>query len=112
MKLDTCRVIVFPTSHIYGADAAIFATSLIRAGSRSPATDGPRYLIRLMLPTVQTQISMISTLLDLLMGETQAPLPKPQWMVELCKKGVVIEVEIQSATHLLAVGRRGVAQQS
>jgi hypothetical protein len=61
----------------------------------------PRHLLRLALPTAQTQIS---TLLDPLTGETRAPPPKPQWMIELCEKGAVIEVEIQPATQSLAVG--------
>ena len=61
----------------------------------------PRHLLRLMLPTAQTQIS---TLLDPLTGETRAPPPKPQWMLELCEKGAVIEVEIQPATPSLAIG--------
>ena len=46
---------------------------------------------QLILLTAQTQIS---TLLDPLTGETQAPPPKPQWMLNLCDKGAVIEVEI------------------
>jgi hypothetical protein len=49
-----------------------------------------------MLLTVQMQFSI---LLDLLMGEMWALLPKPQWMVKLCEKGAVIEVEIQLAMH-------------
>ena len=61
----------------------------------------PRHLLRLVLPTAQTQIS---TLLDPLTGETRAPPPKPQWMLDLCEKGAVIEVEIQPATPSLAVG--------
>jgi hypothetical protein len=61
----------------------------------------PRHLLRLMLPTAQTQIS---TLLDPLTGETRAPPPKPQWMLELGEKGAVIEVEIQPATPSLGVG--------
>ena len=61
----------------------------------------PRHLLRLALPTAQTQIS---TLLDPLTGETRAPPPKPQWMLELCEKGAVIEVEIRPATQSLAVG--------
>jgi hypothetical protein len=61
----------------------------------------PRHLLRLVLPTAQTQIS---TLLDPLTGETRAPPPKPQWMLELCEKGAVIEVEIQPATQSLTVG--------
>ncbi|KAI9507671.1 hypothetical protein F5148DRAFT_1276110 [Russula earlei] len=48
----------------------------------------PRHLLRLMLPTAQTQIS---TLLDPLTGETRAPPPKPQWMLDLCENGAVIE---------------------
>ena len=60
----------------------------------------PRHLLRLILPTAQTQIS---TLLDPLTGETRAPPPKPQWMVDLCEKGAVIEVEIRPATQSLAV---------
>jgi hypothetical protein len=64
----------------------------------------PRHLLRLMLPTAQTQIS---TLLDPLTGETRAPPPKPQWMVELCEKGAVIEVEIQPTTQPLASGGGG-----
>jgi hypothetical protein len=55
----------------------------------------PRHLLRLILPTAQTQIS---TLLDPLTGETRAPPPKPQWMLDLCEKGAVIEVEIRPAT--------------
>jgi len=61
----------------------------------------PRHLLRLILPTAQTQIS---TLLDPLTGETRAPPPKPQWMLDLCEKGAVIEVEIRPATQSLAVG--------
>jgi len=61
----------------------------------------PRHLLRLALPTAQTQIS---TLLDPLTGETRAPPPKPQWMLELCERGAVIEVEIQPTTPSLAVG--------
>lgn len=61
----------------------------------------PRHLLRLALPTAQTQIS---TLLDPLTGETRAPPPKPEWMLELCDKGAVIEVEIRPATQSLAVG--------
>ena len=61
----------------------------------------PRHLLRLALPTAQTQIS---TLLDPLTGETRAPPPKPPWMLELCERGAVIEVEIQPATPSPAVG--------
>ena len=61
----------------------------------------PRHLLRLILPTAQTQIS---TLLDPLTGETRAPPPKPQWMVDLCEKGAVIEVEIRPAAQSVAVG--------
>jgi hypothetical protein len=62
----------------------------------------PRHLLRLILPTAQTQIS---TLLDPLTGETRAPPPKPQWMLDLCEKGAVIEVEIRPATtQSVAVG--------
>jgi hypothetical protein len=61
----------------------------------------PRHLLRLILPTAQTQIS---TLLDPLTGETRAPPPKPQWMLDLCEKGAVIEVEIRPAMQALAVG--------
>lgn len=60
----------------------------------------PRHLLRLILPTAQTQIS---TLLDPLTGETRAPPPKPQWMLDLCEKGAVIEVEIRPATQSPAV---------
>lgn len=65
----------------------------------------PRQLLRLMLPTAQTQIS---TLLDPLTGETRAPPPKPQWMLDLCEKGAVIEVEIRPATQSVAVKTRGI----
>ena len=61
----------------------------------------PRHLLRLMLPTAQTQIS---TLLDPLTGETRAPPPKPQWLLDLSEKGAVIEVEIRPATQLVAAG--------
>ena len=61
----------------------------------------PRHLLRLILPTAQTQIS---TLLDPLTGETRAPPPKPQWMLDLCEKGAVIEVEIRPAAQSVAVG--------
>jgi hypothetical protein len=61
----------------------------------------PRHLLRLILPTAQTQIS---TLLDPLTGETRAPPPKPQWMLDLCDKGAVIEVEIRPAAQSVAVG--------
>ena len=60
----------------------------------------PRHLLRLILPTAQTQIS---TLLDPLTGETRAPPPKPQWMLDLCEKGAVIEVEIRPGTQSAAV---------
>ena len=60
----------------------------------------PRQLLRLILPTAQTQIS---TLLDPLTGETRAPPPKPQWMLDLCEKGAVIEVEIRPAAQSIAV---------
>ena len=60
----------------------------------------PRHLLRLILPTAQTQIS---TLLDPLTGETRAPPPKPQWMLDLCEKGAVIEVEIRPAAQSVAV---------
>ncbi|KAF8273143.1 hypothetical protein EI94DRAFT_1769431 [Lactarius quietus] len=62
----------------------------------------PRHLLRLTLPTAQTQIS---TLLDPLTGETRAPPPKPQWLLDLSEKGAVIEVEIRPATQLVAAGR-------
>jgi len=61
----------------------------------------PRHLLRLTLPTAHTQIS---TLLDPLTGETRAPPPKPQWLVDLSEKGAVIEVEIRPATQLVAAG--------
>ena len=61
----------------------------------------PRHLLRLMLPTGHTQIS---TLLDPLTGETRAPPPKPQWLLDLSEKGAVIEVEIRPATQLVAAG--------
>jgi hypothetical protein len=61
----------------------------------------PRHLLRLILPTAQTQIS---TLLDPLTGETRAPPPKPQWMLDLCEKGAVIEVEIRPGAQSVAVG--------
>ncbi len=61
----------------------------------------PRHLLRLMLPTAHTQIS---TLLDPLTGETRAPPPKPQWLLDLSEKGAVIEVEIRPATQLVAAG--------
>ncbi|KAH9074795.1 hypothetical protein EDB83DRAFT_2353373 [Lactarius deliciosus] len=61
----------------------------------------PRHLLRLTLPTAQTQIS---TLLDPLTGETRAPPPKPQWLLDLSEKGAVIEVEILPATQLVAAG--------
>ncbi|KAN0126058.1 hypothetical protein V8E53_015145 [Lactarius tabidus] len=61
----------------------------------------PRHLLRLTLPTAQTQIS---TLLDPLTGETRAPPPKPQWLLDLSEKGAVIEVEIRPATQLVAAG--------
>ena len=61
----------------------------------------PRHLLRLILPTAQTQIS---TLLDPLTGETRAPPPKPQWMLDLCEKGAVIEVEIRPAAQTVAAG--------
>jgi hypothetical protein len=61
----------------------------------------PRHLLRLILPTAQTQIS---TLLDPLTGETRAPPPKPQWLLDLCEKGAVIEVEIRPAAQSIAVG--------
>jgi len=60
----------------------------------------PRHLLRLILPTAQTQIS---TLLDPLTGETRAPPPKPQWMLDLCERGAVIEVEIRPAMESLAL---------
>jgi hypothetical protein len=60
----------------------------------------PRHLLRLILPTAQIQIS---TLLDPLTGETRAPPPKPQWMLDLSEKGAVIEVEIRPATQSVAV---------
>ncbi|KAI9453398.1 hypothetical protein BJY52DRAFT_1189620 [Lactarius psammicola] len=61
----------------------------------------PRHLLRLTLPTAHTQIS---TLLDPLTGETRAPPPKPQWLLDLSEKGAVIEVEIRPATQLVAAG--------
>lgn len=61
----------------------------------------PRHLLRLILPTAQTQIS---TLLDPLTGETRAPPPKPQWLLDLCEKGAVIEVEIRPGAQSVAVG--------
>jgi hypothetical protein len=61
----------------------------------------PRHLLRLILPTAQTQIS---TLLDPLTGETRAPPPKPQWMLDLCETGAVIEVEIRPAAQSVAIG--------
>ncbi|KAH8996173.1 hypothetical protein EDB86DRAFT_3077315 [Lactarius hatsudake] len=61
----------------------------------------PRHLLRLTLPTAQTQIS---TLLDPLTGETRAPPPKPQWLLDLSEKGAVIEVEILPATQLVVAG--------
>jgi len=61
----------------------------------------PRHLLRLMLPTAQTQIS---TLLDPLTGETRAPPPKPQWLLDLCGTGAMIEVEIRPATQSLSSG--------
>jgi hypothetical protein len=61
----------------------------------------PRHLLRLILPTAQTQIS---TLLDPLTGETRAPPPKPQWLLDLCEKGAVIEVEIRPAAQSVDVG--------
>ncbi|KAH9167353.1 hypothetical protein EDB89DRAFT_1997760 [Lactarius sanguifluus] len=61
----------------------------------------PRHLLRLTLPTAQTQIS---TLLDPLTGETRAPPPKPQWLLDLSEKGAVIEVEILPVTQLVAAG--------
>ena len=61
----------------------------------------PRHLLRLILPTAQTQIS---TLLDPLTGETRAPPPKPQWMLDLCENGAVIEVEIRPAVQSIALG--------
>ena len=64
----------------------------------------PRHLLRLMLPTAQTQIS---TLLDPLTGETRAPPPKPAWMVDLSEKGAVIEVEIRPATQSVAAAGGG-----
>ncbi|KAI0272796.1 hypothetical protein BC834DRAFT_1025138 [Gloeopeniophorella convolvens] len=54
----------------------------------------PRHLLRLTLPTAQTQIA---TLLDPLTGETRAPPPKPAWLVELGERGAVVEVEIRPA---------------
>jgi hypothetical protein len=61
----------------------------------------PRHLLRLTLPTAHTQIS---TLLDPLTGETRAPPPKPQWLLDLSEKGAVIEVAIRPATQLVAAG--------
>ncbi|KAH9962619.1 hypothetical protein BC827DRAFT_1340953 [Russula dissimulans] len=63
----------------------------------------PRHLLRLMLPTAQTQIS---TLLDPLTGETRAPPPKPRWLVDLCETGAMIEVEIRPATQSLGGGKK------
>jgi hypothetical protein len=61
----------------------------------------PRHLLRLILPTAQTQIS---TLLDPLTGETRAPPPKPQWLLDLWERGAVIEVEIRPAAQSVTVG--------
>jgi hypothetical protein len=64
----------------------------------------PRHLLRLILPTAQTQIS---TLLDPLTGETRAPPPKPQWMLDLSERGALIEIEIRptATTHAQASGK-------
>jgi hypothetical protein len=51
-----------------------------------------RQLVRLWLPTAQYQIS---TVLDPLTGEMQAPPPTPQWLINLRECGAIVELEIR-----------------
>ncbi|EGN96898.1 hypothetical protein SERLA73DRAFT_75747 [Serpula lacrymans var. lacrymans S7.3] len=57
----------------------------------------PRHLLRLTLPTAQYQISTVQ---DPLTEKTHSAPPKPQWLLDLQDKGVIVEVEVKPAASV------------